>query len=133
MANATVDFIFLIDIIINFRSAYFNKEYQVIDSRKKIAQNYIKTWFFIDFLTIIPFDQILEHGTYHRLGRILRIGKIYKIVKMLKLARIAKIIKSKSIFLWLFHRLFLMGMGYERLFFLLIIFLILCHIIACLW
>jgi hypothetical protein len=58
--NYSIDFLFLIDIIINFNTAYQSELYETIDDREKIAMNYIKGWFFIDLLAIIPFEVLLQ-------------------------------------------------------------------------
>ncbi|CDW85072.1 UNKNOWN [Stylonychia lemnae] len=83
-------------------------------------------------LTIIPFDYILESESYNRLGRILRLGKFYRMVKLIRLLRIGKVVKYESLFQQFVHRLFQLTIGYERLLFLLIMFLTLCHIATCL-
>ena len=48
------DFIFGVDIIINFFSAFEDSNDELILSRKIIACSYLKTWFTIDFISIIP-------------------------------------------------------------------------------
>lgn len=55
-----IDFMFLIDIVIIFNTAFFNGKLDLIDSRKGVALNYIKGWFIIDLLAILPFDLILK-------------------------------------------------------------------------
>jgi len=51
-----VDIFFFIDILITFFSAYLNDDEKVVDNHKNIAQNYVKSWFFIDIFSIIPID-----------------------------------------------------------------------------
>jgi hypothetical protein len=51
-------FFFGVDIIINFLSAYYDENLVIIDNYKDIAINYLMGWFFIDFITVIPFDVI---------------------------------------------------------------------------
>jgi hypothetical protein len=55
-----IDLIFLIDIFVNFNSAFEDDYLEIIDDRKTICLNYIKLWFFIDFFSIFPFELILE-------------------------------------------------------------------------
>ena len=52
--NYIVDFLFGVDIIINFLSAYelANTRYEM--KLSKIAKNYIKTWFFFDLIATLP-------------------------------------------------------------------------------
>ena len=61
----TIDGFFVIDIIINFNTAVIQNEVNVITNRKKIALMYIKSWFIIDLLSVIPFDIIIELSIQH--------------------------------------------------------------------
>lgn len=51
-----VDFLFLMDLFINFVSAYVDADRKKETRVKIIAINYIKTWFFLDLLACIPFQ-----------------------------------------------------------------------------
>ncbi|XP_013401641.1 potassium/sodium hyperpolarization-activated cyclic nucleotide-gated channel 1-like [Lingula anatina] len=62
--NIAVDVIFFIDIILNFRTGYIRSETEeVILSSKKITINYLKTWFFLDFISTVPFDYFFLAST----------------------------------------------------------------------
>ena len=54
--NSLIDIIFIIDIIISFFIAYYNFDEILIIEPKLIAKNYLKTWFFIDLISAIPFQ-----------------------------------------------------------------------------
>lgn len=54
-----VDIMFIIDILINFRTTYVNKNDQVVSHSGKIALHYFKGWFLIDVVAAIPFDLML--------------------------------------------------------------------------
>ena len=54
--NWFVDVCFLLDIIIIFNKTIFDDNFQIVIDRKIIASQYIKGWFFVDVLAIIPFD-----------------------------------------------------------------------------
>jgi len=56
-----VDIMFIADILINFRTSYLHNGEVVVDP-KKIALNYMKSWFLIDSAAAIPFDLLL-YGT----------------------------------------------------------------------
>lgn len=133
VVNAIIDFCFLLDIFVNFFSAYYDAEFELIDDRKIVTRNYLTTWFLIDFLSIIPFDQVFENGSYNRLARVARIGKMYKIIKMTRLVRMLKIVKERNKLVKYLNEILKIGIGFERLLFLLLIFLVMCHIVACLW
>jgi len=54
-----VDVMFIIDILINFRTTYVNKNDEVVSHPAKIAIHYFKGWFLIDVVAAIPFDLLL--------------------------------------------------------------------------
>ena len=54
-----VDIMFIIDILINFRTTYVNKNDEVVSNHGKIAVHYFKGWFLIDVVAAIPFDLLL--------------------------------------------------------------------------
>ena len=89
-----MDIIFLIDIIVNFNSAIETNDYQIIDDRKTITKIYVKGWFMIDIVAILPFDKFLSAGNVNGLVRVARIGKLYKLVKITRLVRLFKVIKQ---------------------------------------
>ena len=94
--NIAVDVCFLIDIIIIFNTAYYDENYQLIDDRKLIAKKYIKSWFFVDVISILPIEYILKQSSglqYNDMIRIVRIGRMYKLVKLTRLVRMLKFIK----------------------------------------
>jgi hypothetical protein len=97
--NGFVDICFLLDIIIIFNKTIFDDNFQIVINRKIIAMEYIKGWFFVDILAIIPFDMFFGGSDLNQVVRIARIGRMYKLVKLTRLIRVIKIIKEKSKFL----------------------------------
>lgn len=63
----------------------------MVENRKLIAKNYLKGWFSIDLIAVIPFQQILESLNLNSLVRIIRIGRLYKLAKLVKLLRFMKV------------------------------------------
>jgi len=61
-----------------------------------IATDYIKGWFIIDLISVIPFDLIFESSNANRVTRVSRIGRISKIIRMIKMVRLLKIAKVHS-------------------------------------
>lgn len=58
--NYMIDFVFLIDILINFRTAYID-EFGMEQTRGfMMATNYLRNTFIIDILATVPFDTILR-------------------------------------------------------------------------
>ena len=55
--NLFVDFLFIVDILINFRTTFIKPTTdEVISAPKQIALHYLKSWFVVDFVAAIPFD-----------------------------------------------------------------------------
>jgi len=54
-----VDIMFIIDIVINFRTTYVSENDEVVSAPSKIAVHYFRGWFIIDLVAAIPFDLLL--------------------------------------------------------------------------
>ena len=53
-----VDLLYFIDLILNFLMAYEDADKKLEVRLKKIASNYLQSWFFLDFLSCIPFQYL---------------------------------------------------------------------------
>eukprot|EP00798_Chlamydomonas_sp_ICE-L_P018041 gene18041-24458_t len=53
--NYMTDLIFAIDICFNFRTAYIDKQGNLIRDSGPIAKNYLEFWFPIDFFAAVPY------------------------------------------------------------------------------
>ncbi len=81
-----VDFVFGVDIILNFFTAYYDDDYNLITDQSIIIKHYLKGWFFIDFFSILPFSLIMRSARgYSSLTRLARLPRLYKLVKITKL------------------------------------------------
>jgi len=143
-----IDISFAIDLILNFFFAYKDHDDNLVTSQKKIVLNYIKGWFLIDLSTIIPFNYILESQTrisilnsnnnnkkFNSLGRIIRLPKIYRLIRMTKFLKNSNTNKNKSNrgMAKLFLEKLKLKANLERLFYFLLVFLVLTHFSACIW
>ena len=54
-AELGIDVLFMLDILINFISAYEDREKNIIFQFHKIVLNYITSWFFLDVVSSIPY------------------------------------------------------------------------------
>ncbi len=57
--SPTVDVMFIVDILINFRTTYVNANDEVVSNPGRIAVHYFRGWFIIDLVAAIPFDLLL--------------------------------------------------------------------------
>ena len=95
--------------------------------------NYIKSWFFLDLISVIPFDEVFNGVNVNRLSKFVRIGKISKLVRMAKIINLIKIGKIKNSLLKSVKNVVKISIGVERLMLLLFKFLILVHVVSCVW
>ena len=66
-----VDIIFMVDVCINFRTTYVNKNDEIVSQPGQIAIHYFKGWFLIDMVAAIPFDLLLFGSETHEVGETL--------------------------------------------------------------
>lgn len=57
--SPSVDVMFIVDILINFRTTYVNANDEVVSNPGRIAVHYFRGWFIIDLVAAIPFDLLL--------------------------------------------------------------------------
>jgi len=60
-------------------------------------------------------------------------SKMLKLVRMIRLLRILKIIKQRNQLLKYLRDFLKIGIGFDRLIFFLMMFLVICHVMTCLW
>ncbi len=83
--ESAIDLIFFVDIVFSFVTVYYTEYEEVVDRRRTIACNYLKLWFLVDLVSILPIHHILEGALKtSSLGQLARIPRIYRITKTLK-------------------------------------------------
>ena len=80
VVDLAVDVMFIVDILINFRTTYVNHNDEVVSQPGRIAQHYFKGWFLIDIVAAIPFDLLIFRSgsdeVRDKLGREREVGTI---------------------------------------------------------
>ena len=102
-----VDFVFLVDIVLNFRTAWIDQEGHTCFEWKECAARYAKSWLLIDIISVIPYDLIFlavgggssestsgGAGTLNLL-KLLRILRVVKLARVLRASRILKRMEQK--------------------------------------
>ncbi|XP_064613900.1 potassium voltage-gated channel subfamily H member 6-like [Liolophura sinensis] len=113
-----VDIMFIIDILINFRTTYVNKNDEVVSHPGKIAVHYFKGWFLIDVVAAIPFDLLLFGSETDETTTL--IG-LLKTARLLRLVRVARKLDRYSEY------------GAAVLLLLMATFALIAHWLACIW
>ncbi|KAH8092000.1 voltage-gated potassium channel [Aureococcus anophagefferens] len=85
--NRLVDVVFIKDIVVQFFLPYQDETRggMVIRSRILIAKRYLKGWFWIDFVSVIPFD-LIPVDALNKLKAV----RLVKLLKLLKLGRVLR-------------------------------------------
>lgn len=71
---------------LNFRTAYIDKMGNLVTNKRMIAHNYLKRWFLIDLISVIPLHLFggpswTEFTTLFKLFRVIRIAKIFRMLR----------------------------------------------------
>uniref|UniRef100_A0A9J8CG87 Potassium voltage-gated channel subfamily H member 7 n=1 Tax=Cyprinus carpio carpio TaxID=630221 RepID=A0A9J8CG87_CYPCA len=118
LVDLMVDIMFIIDILINFRTTYVNLNEEVVSHPGKIAIHYFKGWFLIDMVAAIPFDLLIfgsgSDDTTTLIG-------LLKTARLLRLVRVARKLDRYSEY------------GAAVLMLLMCIFALIAHWLACIW
>uniref|UniRef100_A0A0N4ZNR3 Cyclic nucleotide-binding domain-containing protein n=1 Tax=Parastrongyloides trichosuri TaxID=131310 RepID=A0A0N4ZNR3_PARTI len=115
-----VDIMFIVDIIINFRTTYVNDNDEVVSHPGKIAMHYFKGWFIIDLIAAVPFDLLLANNENDEVGTTTLIG-LLKTARLLRLVRVARKLDRYSEY------------GAAVLLLLMATFALIAHWLACIW
>ena len=125
--NMVINLAFFTDMILNFNLMYFDEKLlQMISDRKLIAKRYLRGFFIIDFISILPYDDItLATGSKANL-------KILRIVRIVRLAKLLRILRSSRIFAR-FENSMTINYGALKLVKFVVGTLFIAHWMACLW
>ncbi|XP_019723774.1 voltage-gated inwardly rectifying potassium channel KCNH7 isoform X2 [Hippocampus comes] len=118
VVDLIVDIMFIIDILINFRTTYVNQNEEVVSHAAKIAIHYFKGWFLIDMVAAIPFDLLIFGSGSDETTTL--IG-LLKTARLLRLVRVARKLDRYSEY------------GAAVLMLLMCIFALIAHWLACIW
>ncbi|KAB5586487.1 hypothetical protein PHYPO_G00002230 [Pangasianodon hypophthalmus] len=115
--DLVVDIMFIIDILINFRTTYVNANDEVVSHPLRIAVHYFKGWFLIDMVAAIPFDLLI----YDNGEETTTLIGLLKTARLLRLVRVARKLDRYSEY------------GAAVLFLLMCTFALIAHWLACIW
>ena len=74
----------MIDILINFVTAYRDEQKRLITNPRMIVHNYLSTWFLLDFISAFPFDLFTQAKmtSYIQLLKYIKLPRLYKVSKI---------------------------------------------------
>ena len=140
----TMDFIFIFDIGVNFRTGYVEDGTGLVEYNYfKVARNYVKSWFVLDLVSGIPFG-LLDMPALRKIAvvKVLKGSRILKAVKLLRFLKLSRLIKGLGIM----NRIDpdtvdriedFLAEGFTRtvirILRLMVIMGLMCHFMACIW
>ena len=137
--NYIVDSSFAVDMVLTFFTTIPDPENNtIITSKKTIALAYIKSWFFVDLISIIPIDKFIASGTsrltqltkfsrFTRFSRLVRLFRIIRMAKMFRICKDRKRIQNRA------GSMVKLDPNMERIMWFLVIIMFINHVLACLW
>eukprot|EP00959_Pyramimonas_sp_CCMP1952_P162371 3394914-Pyramimonas_sp.AAC.1 len=100
--DSTTDCIFLLDIVLNFFTGYYDRGVIVMD-QAMVANKYIRSWLWIDLVASVPVDLLSGSGHLSRSGvgyndSLLRLHSMLRLLKMGTLARLQRVTQRLQLY-----------------------------------
>jgi hypothetical protein len=123
IGDQIIDILFILDIIINFRTIYIDpKSEEVISDSKKIAINYLQGRLIIDLLASFPFEIVAGWFSSDESNTNFSLLALLKLTRMLRLGRMISYFQINQNFKF--------GMKMLQMFIIILVYL---NLVACIW
>ncbi|AWP00762.1 putative potassium voltage-gated channel subfamily H member 8-like [Scophthalmus maximus] len=83
VSDILVEILFIIDIVLNFRTTYVSTSGQVVYDARSICIHYVTSWLFVDLIAALPFDLLYAFNISVNFG-----VHLLKTVRLLRLLRL---------------------------------------------
>ena len=136
LVDYAVDLFFVMDIVVTLMTP-ITARYELERSHWEIAVSYLRFWFWLDVLSVIPFDLIFSSSFLGLsfLTTFLKLPRFYKLTKISRLTRTFRLRKKQS--LYIFKQIYdSMGSSEQFILSILPLYLsvfLLAHIFSCFW
>ncbi|XP_043822027.1 potassium voltage-gated channel subfamily H member 3 isoform X3 [Dromiciops gliroides] len=116
VCDLAVEVLFILDIVLNFRTTFVSKSGQVVFAPRSICLHYVTTWFLLDVIAALPFDLLHAFEVNVYFG-----AHLLKTVRLLRLLRLLPRLDRYSQYSAVVLTL------------LMAVFALLAHWVACIW
>ena len=134
--EVVVDLYFWVDIILNFRTGYFDVNNDLVIEQKLLCKNYLRGWFLLDLVSCTPVTYIgliVNGGTRAEAEAVAASDlKMLKVFRLLRLAKLLRLARIKRLFARLEEQYRLLAKG-SRITKIMFIILLSAHFVACAW
>uniref|UniRef100_A0A4W6D1E2 Voltage-gated delayed rectifier potassium channel KCNH4 n=1 Tax=Lates calcarifer TaxID=8187 RepID=A0A4W6D1E2_LATCA len=117
VSDILVEILFILDIVLNFRTTFVSTSGQVVYDARSICVHYVTTWLFVDLIAALPFDLLYAFNV----SVVSLLFHLLKTVRLLRLLRLLQKLERYSQYSAVVLTL-LMSM-----------FALLAHWMACVW
>eukprot|EP00435_Cladocopium_sp_Y103_P072070 s8_g39.t1 len=126
---------FCFDILLNFRTTFLDEAGEEVRSPCLVGKQYLRSWFLLDFVTAVPFEQVTDAISAESVGglKLLRTSKIFKILRVVRAIKLWKILRASELGSILEDFVMHSNSGRRafELFRILVACCLLCHLLAC--
>ncbi|XP_048870758.1 potassium voltage-gated channel subfamily H member 4-like isoform X2 [Brienomyrus brachyistius] len=85
VSDIAVEMLFILDIVLNFRTTYVSQSGQVVYDARSICIHYAATWFFVDLIAALPFDLLYAFNiTVTSLVHLLKTVRLLRLLRLLQ-------------------------------------------------
>ncbi|XP_062331328.1 potassium voltage-gated channel subfamily H member 4-like [Osmerus eperlanus] len=85
VSDIAVEMLFILDIILNFRTSFVSQSGQVEYESRSICLHYATTWFFVDLVAALPFDLLYAFNiTVTSLVHLLKTVRLLRLLRLLQ-------------------------------------------------
>ncbi|XP_025926982.1 potassium voltage-gated channel subfamily H member 4 [Apteryx rowi] len=85
VSDIAVEMLFILDIVLNFRTTYVSQSGQVVYDPRSICIHYVATWFFVDLIAALPFDLLYVFNvTVTSLVHLLKTVRLLRLLRLLQ-------------------------------------------------
>jgi CRP-like cAMP-binding protein len=138
--EVVIEIVLLLDFVLMFNTAFYNKRTKLVTSRRHIARHYLRTWFVPDLLSSVPVDFVLtlsksrsvETKWFHLAYDVA--GRSQRVVHIVRLARFMWTVlldgSERSVFEWLLYSRY---SHLLRIVWIVLLIILVAHYLACGW
>ncbi|GAB4426643.1 MAG: hypothetical protein OHK0011_08240 [Turneriella sp.] len=83
--------VFLIDMILSFRTAYYYRG-ELVDDQRQITRHYLRTWFAVDCVSLFPFDLITGNIFVGLPPYVVDIAPLLRLTRLVRLLHLKELI-----------------------------------------
>ncbi|XP_076738914.1 potassium voltage-gated channel subfamily H member 4a [Maylandia zebra] len=84
-SDIAVEMLFILDILLNFRTTFVSQSGQVVYDTRSICLHYCTTWFFVDLIAALPFDLLYAFNiTVTSLVHLLKTVRLLRLLRLLQ-------------------------------------------------